>query len=177
MMPHNGYNQISGHSLLLSWVYICCFLCSDHARDSQISTGDGQIMRELLFNRRGWIYAVFQIAFRIKYHNDNIETVAIFRRYLPLELILDQTQGLTRVSEPEFSQHTQLIEKQSPGSTFLTGKSWRCHRLGYETRMHQGVVTCSAHCAGPVWMLREYSGCSFWASLRSWKDLPSVLKQ
>ncbi len=47
-----------------------------------------------------------------------MQTTAIFRRYLPLELILDQTQAPTWASEPTLFFLTYLLEKQKTGNKY-----------------------------------------------------------
>lgn len=93
--------------------YVSVGFCYYRGRDEQISVGDGQMSGEFLLNRCCEIYFLFHLnAHRIKYHNKNMQTIAIFRRYLPLEPILDQTQELMRMSQPTFFHHSYLTEKR-----------------------------------------------------------------
>lgn len=93
--------------------YVSVGFCYYRGREEQISVGDGQMSGEFLLNRCCEIYFLFHLnVHRIKYHNKNMQTIAIFRRYLPLEPILDQTQEPMRMSQPTFFHHSYLTEKR-----------------------------------------------------------------
>lgn len=91
---------MSGHFLLL-YEYMCCCVTPD------------QMSGEFLFNRCAEMCLQwYRACAEYRYYNRNMQTTAIFKRYRLLELILDQTQELTWVSEPLLFHHTSLIEKQ-----------------------------------------------------------------
>lgn len=51
-----------------------------------------------------------------------MKTIAVFRRNVPLDLILDQTHEPTWMSEPKLFLITYLIEQQSTGNTTLSNE-------------------------------------------------------
>lgn len=55
-------------------------------------------------------FVVLQIACRISYHNKNMLPIAVLRRHRSVKTILDQTLEPTWASEPEFFNHTYLID-------------------------------------------------------------------
>lgn len=95
----------------------------------------GPMSGEFLFNRCCEIYFLFLLNTNgIKWHIENAQTVAIFRRSLPLEAILDRTQPPPPppppppwMFQPKFLHCLYLIarEKSSTENTFVTSKkSW-----------------------------------------------------
>lgn len=93
----------------------------------------GPMSGEFLFNRCCEIYFLFLLNTNgIKWHIENAQTVAIFRRSLPLEAILDRTQPPPPppppwMLQPKFLHYLYLIEreKSSTENTFVTSKkSW-----------------------------------------------------
>lgn len=85
---------------------------------------------EFLFNRCCEIYFLFLLNTNgIKWHIENAQTVAIFRRSLPLEAILDRTQPPPPppwMLQPKFLHYLYLIEreKSSTENTFVTSKKY-----------------------------------------------------